>query len=458
MFGLSAPQWVRLEVQLLWTAAALGCVLLAAYGGALGYWYVLLGGLLVWSALLWFRGVWHWQPLLVYALVFALAWVLLGGPLSWRSVLGTLGVWVLGLFTLYVSAENGQKYWLESTMHALEVGVTELAQAPTPDVLIRSGAEILSKLGVAPHFAIIAYREGSPVILGASGGFLPFMGHKFSPQASARQSLQSDQWFVKQAVKLLPETEQEFQHLVGVYGRGAQQLGAILLARSERPFSNAERSVAEAFAWILGAQLGQLLAVRELREANDLTLLSLGAALEQRDNETSGHTLRVVTLSVRLAEQLGWAPERVQALRWGSYLHDLGKIAIPDSILHKTGQLSDTERTKMQAHAQLGYEMLQDLHFLPAETLAVVRYHHERWDGSGYPLGLSGSDIPEAARIFALVDVYDALTHARPYKRAWTQQEALAEIQRQAGTHFDPDYVATFCQMMSNDADLMVTA
>lgn len=133
-------------------------------------------------------------------------------------------------------------------------------------------------------------------------------------------------------------------------------------------------------------------------------------------------------------------------LRWGAYLHDLGKLAIPDSILKKPGKLEPEEWERMQAHTTLGEEMARRLGFLPQATLQVIRHHHERWDGSGYPDGLAGEAIPLLARVFALADVYDALTSERPYKRAWSHEEALAEIRRQAGRHFDPELARIFLQ------------
>ncbi|MFC6590816.1 HD-GYP domain-containing protein [Deinococcus lacus] len=183
-----------------------------------------------------------------------------------------------------------------------------------------------------------------------------------------------------------------------------------------------------------------------------MTLRTLGSALEHRDNETSGHTERVVSLSVRLGQRLGWSPDQVLALRWGAYLHDLGKIAIPDAILHKAGPLSGPEMQIMQSHPRIGYDLLQNLPFLPSEALDLVRYHHEKWDGSGYPAGLRGKEIPETARIFSIVDVFDALTSARPYKAAWTHEQALAEMRKQSGKQFDPELLRAFARMIEDES------
>jgi uncharacterized domain HDIG len=137
----------------------------------------------------------------------------------------------------------------------------------------------------------------------------------------------------------------------------------------------------------------------------------LGLGLELRDLETRGHTDRVVALTEALGQRLAF-PD-LAGLRMGAYLHDLGKLAIPDAILLKPGALTDAERWIMQSHCDIGFSILENLGFLPQTARNIVRYHHERLDGSGYPFGLKGDEIPFEARLFAVVDVYDALVHAR---------------------------------------------
>jgi putative nucleotidyltransferase with HDIG domain len=266
--------------------------------------------------------------------------------------------------------------------------------------------------------------------------------------------VQADHWVAEEALALLPKAQRLKYHVAPVYGRATIHLGVLIITRpEERDFDEDEKSVIASFARLLGSQLGQWQAIRDLRDANDLTLRSLGAALERRDDDTGGHTTRVVSMSVRLARRLSWDEDQVKALRWGAYLHDLGKLAIPDRILHKQGPLDPAERRIIQTHTTVGYDMLQDLHFLPAETLDLVRYHHERWDGTGYPAALRGQNIPETARVFSIVDVFDALTNARPYKPAWTRERALNEIRMQAGRQFDPQYVEAFLRMMAEHDD-----
>ncbi|GGS10027.1 HD domain-containing phosphohydrolase [Deinococcus sedimenti] len=210
-----------------------------------------------------------------------------------------------------------------------------------------------------------------------------------------------------------------------------------------------ERRLFRSIGATLATLGGRLTAERQAHTAREAALRALGLALEARDQETQGHTDRVTALTVRLAERLGWTGEHLQALRWGAYLHDVGKIAIPDRILLKRGSLTLSERQAMQRHVPEGLRFAQALGFLPPVALHVIQDHHEQWSGRGYPHGRRGTDISEAGRIFALCDVYDALTSTRPYKAAWSAQEAVAELQAQAGRHFDPDLLPVFLDLLA---------
>lgn len=190
--------------------------------------------------------------------------------------------------------------------------------------------------------------------------------------------------------------------------------------------------------------------VREIHETFEGTVLALGRALELRDYETRGHTDRVVAWTDRVTERLGLDRSARRAVRWGAYLHDIGKLAVPDTILLKPGRLTESERERIRQHAADGVRMLADVPSLPAETLEVVRHHHERWDGSGYPDGLAGDAIPLGARIFTIVDVWDALTSVRPYKEAWSRDAARDEIQRAAARQFDPELSRLFLDLESS--------
>jgi len=186
----------------------------------------------------------------------------------------------------------------------------------------------------------------------------------------------------------------------------------------------------------------------ELSQTFDLAIASWTRALHLRDQETEDHTRRVTVISIRLARKLGITSDELTDIKRGAILHDIGKMAIPDSILLKPGPLTDNEWAIMKKHPLIAVDILKPVTFLTAE-LAIPRSHHEKWDGSGYPDGLAGEDIPLHARIFAFADVYDALTSARSYRPAWTKQDAIAYIREQSGRHFDPSIVPVFIDMVS---------
>ncbi len=166
-------------------------------------------------------------------------------------------------------------------------------------------------------------------------------------------------------------------------------------------------------------------------------------ALELRDNETKEHTQRVTTMTVELAHKLGISDAHLTHVRRGALLHDIGKIAIPDSILLKPGALTPEEWRIMRKHPQYAHDLLNSIPFLQP-AIDIPYYHHEKWDGSGYPHKLQGKQIPLAARIFALVDVWDALRFDRPYREAWPEWQVRRHIESLAGTHFDPELVPLF--------------
>jgi len=162
-----------------------------------------------------------------------------------------------------------------------------------------------------------------------------------------------------------------------------------------------------------------------------------------RDHETEEHGRRVVELTEQMASVIGFSTNEIYHIKLGALLHDIGKVGIPDAILLKPGALNTTERTEMERHPLLGFEIAKPIGLDPA-TLDLIQYHHERWDGNGYPSELMGEDIPHPARIFAVVDVWDALTNDRPYRKAWTKEQACKFIAEQAGFQFDPRVVEVF--------------
>lgn len=184
----------------------------------------------------------------------------------------------------------------------------------------------------------------------------------------------------------------------------------------------------------------------ELEIAYDATLQGWVRALDLRDKETEGHTQRVTSLTLRLAQSLDVRGDDLVHIRRGALLHDIGKMAIPDGILLKPGSLTPDERLLIQRHPVIAYEMLKPIQFL-ARALEIPYSHHEKWDGSGYPRGLKGEAIPFSARIFAVVDVWDALVSDRPYRKAMDPGEVRDNIRAQSGLHFDPQVVDAFLAM-----------
>lgn len=207
---------------------------------------------------------------------------------------------------------------------------------------------------------------------------------------------------------------------------------AAVALENRRLFEASERAAAE---------LEQ--AYRAVKEANKEAMFMLAAAVEARDGFTGAHLYRVQGYVEAIAVHLGLSPETVDELGYSSIMHDVGKLLIPDSVLGKPGKLTEAEWQVMRQHPEFGYRILSQKEFF-ATAREVALCHHERWDGAGYPRGLRGEQIPLAARITAVADIYDALTTERPYKQAWTEQEALAEILRLRGTHLDPTIVDVF--------------
>ncbi len=189
----------------------------------------------------------------------------------------------------------------------------------------------------------------------------------------------------------------------------------------------------------------------KLSLAYEATIEGWSKALELRDKETEGHTLRVTELTLKLAAKLGVDPSLLPHIRRGCILHDIGKIAVPDAVLLKPGRLDEQEWALMQQHPRLAYEMLLPIDYLKP-ALNIPYCHHERWDGSGYPQGLKGEAIPLEARIFAVADVWDALTSDRPYRRAWSREQALDYIRQQAGKQFDPRVVQAFLEIIEESS------
>jgi HD-GYP domain-containing protein (c-di-GMP phosphodiesterase class II) len=189
---------------------------------------------------------------------------------------------------------------------------------------------------------------------------------------------------------------------------------------------------------------------RELTEAYDTTLEGWAKALELRDRETEGHTRRVTELTLHLARYIGMSEPELVNIHRGGLLHDIGKMGVPDHILKKTGALTDSEWVEMRKHPQHAYNMLAPIAYLRG-ALDIPYCHHEHWDGSGYPRGLKGDQIPIAARIFSVVDIWDALISDRTYRKAWPQHKVVQYLKDNAGQILDPIAVQKFLEMIGEE-------
>jgi putative nucleotidyltransferase with HDIG domain len=175
-----------------------------------------------------------------------------------------------------------------------------------------------------------------------------------------------------------------------------------------------------------------------------------GKALELRDKETQGHTHRVADLTIKIARQMGIAESELLNVRRGALLHDIGKMGVPDRILRKKGPLTKAEFAEMRKHPQYARDLLYHINYL-RPVIDIPYCHHEWWDGSGYPRGLKGEEIPLAARVFSIVDVWDALLSDRPYRRAWNDKKTLKYIKSLSGKQFDPRVVDEFYRMIKGE-------
>jgi putative nucleotidyltransferase with HDIG domain len=186
-------------------------------------------------------------------------------------------------------------------------------------------------------------------------------------------------------------------------------------------------------------------------------LSMLSRAIEARDPYTRGHSTRVTALAELVALRLGWGEDRLAPLRVGGRLHDIGKLALPDAVLRKEGRLEDDELAQIQEHPKVGAKLIRRIGTLRG-AIPYVLYHHERWDGTGYPSGKAGKEIPIEARVLAVADAFDAMTSDRPYRRALTHDEALAEVERCSGTQFDPEIARIFLELFGAAEELRMAA
>src|SRR5436305_5496572 len=229
-----------------------------------------------------------------------------------------------------------------------------------------------------------------------------------------------------------------------------QLLAAVSRALEMRRLKSENKAYQANLESLVAARTEQLRqAMTDLERSYDITLEALGDALDLKDAETEGHSMRVTAFTIAIARALGLSSDEIRVIARGAFLHDIGKMAIPDNILRKPDKLTPDEVTIMREHCFHGYQILKKIPFL-AEAAEIVYSHQERFDGTGYPRGLKGEQIPLGARMFSLADTLDAITSNRPYRAAQTVDAAREEIERWAGRQFDPEIVRTFMSMDKN--------
>lgn len=258
----------------------------------------------------------------------------------------------------------------------------------------------------------------------------------------------------RERIRLTQEEQFMFYCGLPLISKGKPKGVLELYHRSPKPVNKEWMRYAELLSGQAAIAIDNVLLFEELQKTNlsltqayDSTLTGWAKALEMRDHDTEGHSQRVTRLTLKLAREMGLDQSQLPDIKRGALLHDIGKMAIPDHILQKEGDLTEDEWQEIKRHPVYAKEMLENIRFL-RDVMAIPVYHHERWDGSGYPQGLKGENIPLAARIFAVVDVWDALTSDRPYRKAWTEADAYHHILNQSGSHFDPRVVSAFQQVI----------
>jgi HD-GYP domain-containing protein (c-di-GMP phosphodiesterase class II)/CHASE2 domain-containing sensor protein len=238
---------------------------------------------------------------------------------------------------------------------------------------------------------------------------------------------------------------------------GDTAVGVLAVERDRRaPLAEAElRTIATVGSQVaLSAENLRLIA--QLRATFDASIEAMATAIEARDGYTESHCRRLALFSSLMASRLNLPPEEVEAIRLGALLHDVGKIGIRDEVLLKPGRFTPEERRAMQGHAELGHRIVSPIHGIHATTIACVRHHHERWDGHGYPDGLAGDAIPLGARLVSIVDVWDALSTARPYKPPYPQDTVRRILEKGRGVEFDPAIVDLFFSVLDEEGDAML--
>jgi PAS domain S-box-containing protein/putative nucleotidyltransferase with HDIG domain len=362
-------------------------------------------------------------------------------------------------------AESQRRLERIETLRAIDVAISsnyDLKQ--TLDVILK---ETITHLQVDAA-AVLLYQEEEHIFKHADSlGFQTDYIQKTRAKQEGVVAAQHDKWGEVVDLALVEPTgfdplfvrmmqEENFQQYYAISLTSKGKLIGILELFMRQPFEvddewrNFFKTLAgQAGVAIENAQLvdGLQIANLELLQAYDATIVGWSMAMDFRDKETEGHTQRVTEMTLALARMLGIPEDQMEHIRRGALLHDIGKMGIPDAILLKPGLLTAEERAIMQTHPKMAYDMLKSIAFL-RPALEIPHLHHEKWDGTGYPYGLKGEEIPLPARLFAVIDVFDALTSDRPYRPAWSKEKTLAYIQEQSGKHFDPQVVKAFLEIL----------
>ncbi|MFN8510909.1 MAG: HD domain-containing protein [Deinococcaceae bacterium] len=362
----------------------------------------------------------------------------------------SIGIFTLGYVAWMRSRELKDITSQRKALRALELGTLRLDEAQDAQSVMEAGLDAIRVLDLAPHLAFMRFQgEGVAIVLGR-GGFSAFEGKYIGQLTRNPRQTQVEQLIRHLGDHVPPARDWQLMAL-SLESAGHKNLGTVVLARDiKREFVASERSLAVSLIRLFGAHLGQVTQLRELERLHEAAHMTLGLALEYRDYETPGHTARVVQMSEIFGQHLGLSLQERASLRAGAYLHDIGKMVIADQILLKPDLLSYEERETMEKHTLIGHELLSKLGFVSGETLEVVKYHHERFDGGGYPDGLMGEEIPYLARIFSIIDLFDALIHERPYKTTLTPTEAIGEIEFQMGRQLDPHLAREFIDLWTD--------
>ena len=331
---------------------------------------------------------------------------------------------LIGRIPLFESLPQAEIEYLAATLRRLELAdreilVREGAPGDRCFILLEGRVEVIKAISTPAEHSL-GFRKSGALI-----GEMSLLTH---------EGLRVATIIARSSLRVLEITRDEFDALLARHPTLAYSITKMISERMSEMGDLATRDLLEAN--------------QQLLQAYDATIEGWSRAMNLRDKETEGHLERVRDLTVQLAQSVGLAGEEIMHVKRGALLHDMGKLGVPDHILLKPGKLTDEEWETMRKHPQYAYDMLESIDYL-RPALDIPYCHHEKWDGSGYPRGLKGEEIPMAARLFAIVDVWDALRSDRPYRASWPEEKVLAHIRSAAGTHFDPQAVDLFMQMMS---------